>query len=217
MQIETIGNATLYHGDCLEVMPLLDGIDAVITDPPFNVGKDYGTHDDSMPEADYVAWIGSIITETLRLAKSQWVVVPTAKLAMFYSLLPEAQQVIIPMAAGYAIRSGWTQKFAVMLVNGKPSGNPWNMWEGIRHRGEGYYFREDTYGHPGYTPYGIMHRAVATARAETVLDPFLGTGTTGVAAVSAGKKFIGIEIERKFFDIACQRIEQAQQQLQLAL
>jgi DNA modification methylase len=50
---------------------------------------------------------------------------------------------------------------------------------------------------------------------ETILDPFMGSGTTGVAAVQEGRKFIGIEIEPKYFDIACKRIEEAQKQLRL--
>ena len=51
--------------------------------------------------------------------------------------------------------------------------------------------------------------------AKTVLDPFMGSGTTGVACMNLGRKFIGIEKEPKYFDIACRRIEQAQQQLKL--
>ena len=47
---------------------------------------------------------------------------------------------------------------------------------------------------------------------ETILDPFMGSGTTGVAAMQLGRKFIGIEIEPKYFDIACERIENAQRQ-----
>jgi len=212
MRVETIGDATLYLGDCMEVLPTLGKVDAVITDPPFNVGKDYGVHKDDMPEAEYAAWMGAVLTNCIAAAKQVWCVIPTARIELFWSLLPGASQVVIPMTAGYAIRSGWTQKFSSLLVHGRPPGNPWNLWDGIRHRGEGYYFTEETYGHPGYTPSAIMARAISTSRATSVFDPFLGTGTTGVEAAKAGLRFVGVEINPEYFDIACRRIEQAYKQ-----
>lgn len=63
---EVIGNATLYLGDCLEILPTLPKVDAVITDPPYNVGKAYGSHDDSMSDAAYLTWLSS-----------RWWVLPT--------------------------------------------------------------------------------------------------------------------------------------------
>ena len=209
----------VYCGDALEWMAKMEdgSVDMVLTDPPYNVGKCYGAHNDSMPEAEYEAWIGRILIETKRIASQQWVVVPTLKLAMFYRLLPEAQQVIIPMRAGYAIRNGWTQKYTVMLVNGNVSGNPWNLWDGIRHRGEGYFFHENTFGHPGYTPYGIMARAIETSGAKIVLDPFLGSGTTAVAALRTGRRFIGIEIDPTYCAIAQKRVDAELAQTKLAL
>lgn len=207
-----IGNATIYCADCRDVLSDLSGIDAVVTDPPFNVGKDYGVHKDSMLESEYLVWMAFVIGECRRIAPQNWWVIPTSKMLAFWQMMPLAQQVVIPMAAGYAVRSGWTQKFASMLVDGVPKKNPWNLWDGIRHRGEGYFFREDTFGHPGYTPLPIMQRAVVTSGASSVLDPFCGTGTTGIAAVEAGCEFIGIELNPEYFDIACARIEAAYSQ-----
>jgi DNA modification methylase len=68
--------------------------------------------------------------------------------------------------------------------------------------------------HPNEKPVGLVVRFVGlhTVRGQTVLDPFMGSGTTGVACMSLGRKFIGIEIEEKYFDIACRRIEDAQRQ-----
>lgn len=208
-----IGSATLFCGDCLNFLREVPHVGAVVTDPPFNVGKDYGGHNDSMLDADYECWLRSVIEGCN--SDQLWVSAPSSKLALFFRILPDAQQVVIPMAAGYAIRNGWTQKYAVMLVSGKPPGNPWNIWDGIRHRGEGYYFREETYGHPGYTPLAIMKRAVVTSGADYILDPFMGTGTSGVAAMEAGKKYFGVEVNPDYFQIACDRIAQAQAQLNL--
>ena len=66
--------------------------------------------------------------------------------------------------------------------------------------------------HPTQKPVRLTKELVRRTKAETILDPFMGSGTTGVAAVQMGRKFIGIEREPKYFDIACRRIEQAQRQ-----
>jgi len=85
------------------------------------------------------------------------------------------------------------------------------MWNGmLRANGEA---RGD---HPTQKPIGVMKWAIDhVPNAETILDPFMGSGTTGVAAVQMGRKFIGIEREPKYFDIACERIENAQRQAQM--
>jgi site-specific DNA-methyltransferase (adenine-specific)/modification methylase len=71
-------------------------------------------------------------------------------------------------------------------------------------------------GHPSEKPLQLMRWTIETVKAfGTILDPFMGSGTTGVAAIQLGRKFIGIEREPKYFDIACQRIEQAVAQGQL--
>lgn len=67
-------------------------------------------------------------------------------------------------------------------------------------------------GHDAEKPVALMERAVAVAKAQSVLDPFMGSGTTGVACVRLGRRFIGIEIEPKYFDISCKRIEAATKQ-----
>ncbi len=72
-------------------------------------------------------------------------------------------------------------------------------------------------GHPAPMPYSMAfdHAVTWTAEGETILDPFCGSGTTGVACVNLGRKLIGIEIEPKYFDIACRRIEEAYRQPRL--
>jgi len=86
------------------------------------------------------------------------------------------------------------------------------MWHGVaRWRTEG---RE----HPTQKPIGLMAWCMDKAKVrtgETVLDPYMGSGTTGVAAIQTGRKFIGVEMVREYFDIACERISRAQAQGQL--
>ncbi len=86
------------------------------------------------------------------------------------------------------------------------------MWNGmLRANGEA---RGD---HPTQKPIGVMEWCIGhlPKTAETILDPFMGSGTTGVACMNLGRKFIGIELEPKYFDIACERIDQAQRQIRL--
>lgn len=66
--------------------------------------------------------------------------------------------------------------------------------------------------HPTQKPIAVMEWCLGFVEGETILDPFMGSGTTGVACVKLGRRFIGIEIEEKYFDIACKRIEEATKQ-----
>lgn len=207
-----IGDATLYLGDCLEILPTLGKVDAVITDPPYNVGKDYGTHDDSMPDATYAQWCSERVQACLALADNQFWVAPRYKMALWLSLLPTAHIVVIRRGASGPFRQGWSDQFETALAVGKPLKCGTDIWDDIRLKGEGYFFRENSYGHPGYTPYPIMERAINLFAPTSVCDPFMGTGTCGEAAIRAGKRFIGIEINPRYFDIACTRIENAQRQ-----
>jgi len=215
MREEIIGDARLILGDCLEILPTLGKVDAVVTDPPYNVGKDYGTHDDSMPDAEYVSWCGDRVAACLEIADNQFWVAPRYKMLLWLSLLPNAHMIVIRRGAAGPLRQFYSDQYETALAVGKPSRMVPDLWDDIRLKGEGYFFREETYEHPGYTPLPIMHRAVDLFAIESVCDPFCGTGTTLVAAAMQGKKSIGIEIEEKYFDIACKRIEIAYQQPRL--
>ena len=188
----------------------------MITDPPYNVGKDYGTHNDSMPEVKYADWSSDRVNACLKLCKNQFWVAPRYKLALWFSLLPSSHLVVIRRGAGGPNRQGWSDQFEIALAIGKPKHAPKDLWDGIRIKGEGYFFREETYGHPGYTPFLIMQRAILalSEKDEMICDPFSGTGTTGIACIRTGRRFIGIEISPEYFDIAKNRIKiELQQQL----
>lgn len=205
----------LFLGDCLEVLHSLPScfqVDAVITDPPYNVGKNYGIHDDAMQDADYASWAAVRVTAARAIAENQFWVAPRYKMALWLSLLPEAHLIVIRRGAAGPFRQGWSDQFETALAVGKPSRCIPDLWSDIRLKGEGYFFREDDYGHPGYTPLPIMERAVDLFSASSVCDPFMGTGTAGEAAVRAGRTFMGIEIHEPYFEIACKRLEDAQRQ-----
>lgn len=204
-----IGNATLYLGDCMDILPTLDKIDCVITDPPYNAKKDYGTYKDNLSDDDYAEQMGCIVGECLRLSQKQFWVAPRYKMNLWTGLLPKAHLIVIRRGASGCLRGGWSDQFQTALAIGKPNRAERDLWDDIRLKGEGYFFREETYGHPGYTPFKIMMRAVElmTCDNDMVLDPYFGTGTTGVACLKQGRKFIGIEIDPDYFKIACDRIE----------
>jgi site-specific DNA-methyltransferase (adenine-specific) len=98
----------------------------------------------------------------------------------------------------------------MVLFRGKPVIKYSNHWSDIRLKGEGYFFRENTFEHPGYTPYHIGFRLVdlISSAADTVLDPFCGTGSTLCAAKQLGRKAIGIDIEERYCEIAAKRLSQ---------
>jgi site-specific DNA-methyltransferase (adenine-specific) len=196
---------TIYHGDCREIE--LPAADLLLTDPPFNVGKDYGTYTDDVSEEAYRSAMKRLVATGPAL---QGWVVPNKHWRFFADLLHDAPPIIIHRRAIGPIRWGWHDQYDMVMVQGKPP-RPWrNLWDDIRLRGEGYFFNEEWYDHPGYTPRAIFDRLIGLMLAEpgTVVDPFAGTGTSLVAAKAAGHRAIGIEIEERYCEIAVQRLAQ---------
>ena len=198
---EVIGDATLYLGDCLEIMPTLGKVDAVVTDPPYGIGK-------ATWDTDYPEWL-----EEAAFKKANTVCIMPGLWA-----LPKCVQ-------------GMGDKYKSIIagrnLNGMTFGPiGFNNWipavcgGEIPHRGQDAFdFSIDTDkpDHPSPKPISFMFFLIdrITNSGQTILDPFMGSGTTGVACANLGRKFIGIEIEPKYFDIACKRIDQAQRQGQI--
>lgn len=205
----------LYLGDCKTVLPHIGKVDAVVTDPPYNVGKDYGVHNDSMPEADYAKWMTEVVDLCSMIAVRHAWVAPRYKMKLFLSILPNAHIIVVERGASGPYRGGWSDQFETILCSGKPNRCVPDLWRDIRLKGEGYFFREETYGHPGYTPQPIMDRLIDLMSSDSVLDPFMGTGTSGVSAVKHGRKYLGIELNPEYFEIAIRRIESAMDETSL--
>ena len=219
MRVETIGGCTLYLGDCREILPTLGKVDSVFTDPPYNVGMDYGTHDDKMPEGAYLAWCEEWLQMCHKTSDCVSVYPPKYKLPWFWERLPKAHLVIVGWSPCGAIRGDWVHQYIPLLIQKRGKIRDADHWWNLQVPGLGYYYREETYGHPGRTSDEITNRALRSCSlvGDTVLDPFMGSGTTGVACVQLGRRFVGIEIEEKYFDIACKRIGDAQAQGRLEL
>lgn len=199
-RVETIGECTLYLGDCLEILPTLGKVDAVVMDPPYGLGDRMqgGTWGAASKYADMRAWDGKTPDLTSILAlPGEFVVwggnyfpLPLSRCWLSWSKINA-----VPTMA--AIELAWTNL-----------DRPSKEWRG----GVGVH---DS-GHPTQKPLSLMEWCLGfVPDAGTILDPFMGSGTTGVACVNLGRKFIGIEIEPKYFDIACRRIEEAYKQPRL--
>ena len=190
-----IGDATLYLGDCMDILPTLDKVDAVITDPPYP---------DWLAE-EYKYFDG--ILRPLEKFNCRQLVFWTTK---------------CDFPLDYTARHVWDKKTGcgseyefIFERNGAKN------YKVVRH----YLINSDVAasftgdvwtGHKSQKPISLMGWCVDfLPKANLILDPFMGSGTTGVAAIQMGRKFIGIEREPKYFDIACKRIEQASKQVDM--
>lgn len=210
-----IGSATLYLGDCRDILPTLPKVDAVITDPPYGIGEAAGkakTRKGGIGGGKYVKdygddnWDDQPISDDLIAAIRQagrWAVIFGGN---YYSMPPAKCWLVWDKENGESdfadCELAWTNlPKAVRRIR--------YMWNGmLRANGEK---RGD---HPTQKPIGVMEWAInhVPTPNSLILDPFMGSGTTGVACMNLGRSFIGIEREPKYFDIACRRIEDAQRQ-----
>jgi len=199
----------IFHGDCREILPSLRGA-LVCTDPPYNCGKDYGVWDDDLPTPEYQAIMREVVALSLTAAPNQAWVAPRYQLPFWLDLLPKSHLVAIRRGARGPYRGGWSDQFEIALAIGKPSSAECDLWDDIRLKGEGYFFREQTFEHPGYTPYPIGKRFISllSGPSDVVIEPFAGTGTFLRAAKDLGRKAIGIEINEAYCEIAAKRMSQ---------
>jgi DNA modification methylase len=205
------GRFTVYCADCRDVLPHLTGVDAVVTDPPYNVGINYGPlSDDNLTLAQYDDAI-----KTLRglVPRADFIVLlgsKTATLLTWWNNLPTAKLVVVRVGASVnTVLDGMRPQFRAVLSTREA--NKWwsDLWEDVRFPGEGYFFNEERFDHPCHAPVRLMEKCLVcwTKNTDTILDPFMGSGTTGVACVRLGRRFIGIEIHEPYCKIAVERIE----------
>lgn len=192
-----IGDCRLILGDCLEVLPLLGKVDAVVTDPPYGIGF----------AAQPTKWQRRAGKEA-----RDWDDAAVDKLP---ELLALGDIQAVWGGNYYALRPsrGWLSWF-------KPDAPPSMSSLELCWTNQDQNSRQITYsigatnaervGHPTQKPLAVMQWTLRQIPdAASILDPFMGSGTTGVACVKQGRKFIGIEIDEGYFDIACERIRKA--------
>jgi site-specific DNA-methyltransferase (adenine-specific)/modification methylase len=212
-----IGNAELYCGDCLEILPTLPKVDAVITDPPYGVGFSHSGNDRSGIGA------GKYSTKFSGVAicndDKEFNPAPFLGLGSFVCLwganhyaskLPNMSSWFVWDKRAASMHSNDFADCEMAWVNtGKVARVFRHHWDGMMKQSE----RGVSRVHPTQKPIALMEWCLSHANNPSVVFyPFMGSGTTGVACMNLGCKFIGIEIESKYFDIACRRIEDAQRQ-----
>ena len=233
-RVEVIGDATLYLGDCRDVMPALSGIDAVVTDAPYRVtsggfGELEGGFGGWIKDAydnkgaivacdlDWPDWL-CMVPATLRDDAHVYLFSNDRNLSAARKAAEDAGLIfhrLLVWDKRAALPNRWYQQtceFVLFMRKGKAF-----MIRDPSTKSLQSIFQRDESEHPTEKPVGLCELYVSnsTERGETVLDPFMGSGTTGIACIKLGRKFIGIEIEPKYFDIACRRIEEAWKQPRL--
>lgn len=205
-----IGPARLYLGDCRQILPLLPRFDAVVTDPPYGLGDwNERGRNKGRPFAD-------ISHETqewdLPLTESE---VDALRNAGKHQILWGANYYLdsLPRTKMFLV---WNKGIRRMHFNDAELAWTSGPREAVR------VFDLSPSGlekeHPTQKPLALMLWCLSyLPKAKTILDPYMGTGTTGVAAVQLGREFVGIERERKYFEIACRRIDQATREPRLDL
>ena len=214
MEKQEIGNAIMYLGDCTEILPMLSDFDAVVTDPPYGIGearknnasrgklavaKDYGVSDwDDKPISKEVVDLLREISKWQIIFGGNYFELPPTKCWLIWDKENGAND----FADG---EMAWTNLDKAMRIKRY-------MWNGMLRAN-----KEPRGDHPTQKPVGIMEWVISHLPndVQTIIDPFMGSGTTGVACMKMEKQFVGIERERKYFDIACKRIEDAQRQERL--
>jgi site-specific DNA-methyltransferase (adenine-specific) len=220
---------TIYHGRAEEVLPQLgtETVGLVVTSPPYNLGDmegglanlagGYESYADQLPHGDYVRWQRDILTECWRVITNEG--------AIFYNHKPRIRDGILwtplELNPGLPLRQiiiwartigvNWSETFFMpmhewVMLFAKPG---FRFSKSVSHHGDVWRMPpEPDRSHPAPFPVGLPSRAIQTATLSTVLDPFMGSGTTLVAAKSLNRPSIGIEIEERYCEIAARRCSQ---------
>jgi len=205
-----IGNAELWHGDCREVLPMLSRFDLVLTDPPYGLAHETGW---ASP------WQGQIANDATVSCRDEALAlcgdVPAYVFGSRKRPEPKGTRMVLIWDKGPALGMG------ALDLPWKPS------YEEIYVLGRGFHGRRDGAviycppvqsmakngrEHPNEKPVRLLQMLLEKAPYGPVADIFMGSGSTGVACTVMGRQFIGIEIERRWFDVACERISRVQAQ-----
>lgn len=222
-RVEHIGDATLYLGDCRDVLPMLAAASAVVADPPYGIWYRHSGRGSVRPTTHNGSGTRARRFGSVHIAGDKNGIDPTPMLRFneviiwggnhFADKLPASSRWLVwDKRDGMAANSfadceiAWCKKpGAARLIR--------HLWNGICQASETH----DRRVHPMQKPIEVMLWSIGFTEAPMVIVPFMGSGTTGVAALRLGRDFTGIEIDERWFDIACRRIEAEANQGRLAL
>lgn len=233
MRKEIIGDCVLYCGDCMDIMPTLGKVDHVVSDPPYedsthknivNISRNDGRAPTEKLRFESITKIREPFFNLSCDASRGWII-------LFCTVEGAGRwaDVINISKAKYKRACAWVKPDAMPQLNGECPANGLEIfncswagegrakWNAGGKRGVYTHLtnQPDRTGlHPTEKPIPLMMEILKdfTNAGEAILDPFMGSGTTGVACVKTGRKFIGVELDEKYFDIACKRIEDAYKQ-----
>lgn len=234
-RVEIIGNATLYLGDAVELLPKIGRVDHVIGDPPYEASLHAAKANVSALRTDTGPELKAIDFAPIDEIRERVVDLVAANCDGWFIAFCTIEGVakwadaINASPLKYKRACIWIKPDSTPQLNGQGPAQGAECfvvaWGGAGHAKwnaggkRGVYTHlvnnaERTGLHPTEKPRRLMSEIIAdfTAPGELVCDPFMGSGTTGVAAVRAGRRFIGIELNPTYFDLACKRIEDAQRQ-----
>jgi DNA modification methylase len=211
---------TIYHGDCREILPSLPKADLVLTDPPYNIGYHYEGYSDDLTIEDYQR----LLRDTLSLPCCV-IHYAEALCALAWTLEELPQKIVAWVYAsntarqwrgiawwgikpdftldGQDYRNPTDSRIALRILNGERA-RLYDWWEVDQVKNVG----EEKTEHPCQIPLAVIARVLRITPCGTILDPFMGSGTTLRAAKDLGRKAIGVEIEEKYCEIAAKRLAQ---------
>lgn len=234
MRIERIGEAVLYNGDCLEVMASLQYVDHVVGDPPYEkeAHRSMRRTQKSIKTGINADLDFKAITEDLRGGVASQAARLSLGWVLFFcqaEAVGDWRDALEDAGAKYKRSMIWVKPDSTPQLNGQMPAMGYesmplawcgvgrSFWNAGGKRGVYTHLtnqRDRDGRHPTEKPIPLMRELLAdfTSPGQTVLDPFMGSGTTGVACARMGRKFIGCEIDSKYFDVACDRIARAYDQ-----
>ncbi|MDR2186393.1 MAG: hypothetical protein LBO80_12120 [Treponema sp.] len=216
---EIIGPCTLYLGDCLEILPGLGKMDALVTDPPYGVllGETKNGQERNKNRVPYAGfsdtpeYVRDKVIPAIKMAMSKTMrglITPGTRNCFLYPF-PDDMGVWFDPAGTSIGRWGFVLSSPILYYGKNPK--PFKESGASSVYGKRDRDKEIQKLHPCPKPLAFITWAVnkVSLEGETVLDPFMGIGTAGVACVNIGRRFVGIEIDEGYFDIACKRIKAA--------
>ena len=243
---EQIGDATLFLGDCREVLPLVGIVDHIIMDPPYEAeahaaGRRLLSHTKTTRRSIVEAPLDfAAITDDVRAFVCEFAARTCSGWALAFC---QAEAIAAWRAAFEDSGASWRRAMVWVKPDSSPQlsgdrpaqgfesiaaawyGEGRSAWNGGGARGVFTVGKHDPgvgHGgpgneHPTQKPIALMDTLVSlfSQPLEIVCDPFMGSGTTGVACVRNGRRFIGVEADQRYFDLACRRIEEAHRQPRL--
>ena len=204
---------TIYHGDCRDILPELTRVDAVIADPPYNARLVYGESvNDNRTWEEYIEWLKPIIEICESLSDGPVFVFLSVNGLLEITRVKRPRHIAVwdkpmsfsPRLGGSAFLPHWEPCAIFGKVWGEGGKVPdWHISDVWHHNPS---LRN---GHPCPKPYPLLMQIIGAMPAKKILDPFMGSGTTLVAAKNLGREASGIEIEERYCEIAANRLRQS--------